>query len=151
MEDVFGEVSRALVKAFKGLFSAYDVFCEEIQRTDAPDAGDETAASENWVHIDMRPVDNTTVNRWHTDRRIFVDVAIHTASEKQKDYYAIMPAVDGLIRPYFCFGNRAITVGNINFEVVDRVLHAVFNLNFRDSCPEPEPPPFMQELDTNIK
>ncbi len=148
MENVFEEIRRALVRAFKGLFSAYDVFCEEIQRTDG---ADETAAAENWIYIDMQPVVNQTVNRWHTDRQIFIDIAIHTASEKNKDYYAIMPAVDGLIRPYFCFGNRAITVADLNFKVVDRALHAAFTLAFRDSCPEPEPPPFMQELDTNIK
>lgn len=148
MNNVFEEIRTSLVRAFKGLFSAYDVFCEEIQRTDS---ADETAAAEDWIYIDMRPVVNQTVNRWHTDRRIFVDVAIHTASEKNKAYYAIIPAVDSLIRPYFCFGNRAITVGNINFEIVDRALHAAFTLSFRDSSPEPEPQPFMQELDTNIK
>lgn len=148
MENVFEEIRTALVKAFKGLFSAYDVFCEEIQRTDN---ADDMAASENWIYIGMQPVVNQTVNCWHTDRRILVDIAIHTASEKNKDYYAITPAVDSLIRPYFCFADRAVTVADVNFKITDRLLHAVFNLSFRDSCPEPEPPPFMQELDTNIK
>ena len=142
MENVFEEIRTALVRAFKGLFSAYEVFCEEIQQTDG---------AEDWIYIDMRPVGNQTVNRWHTDRRILVDIAIHTASEKNKDYYAITPAVDSLIRPYFCFADRAVTVADVNFKITDRLLHAVFNLSFRDSCPEPEPPPFMQELDTNIK
>lgn len=115
-----------------------------MQRTDA---ADKAAASENWVYIDMQPA----VNQWHTDRRILVDVAIHTASEKNKAYYAIMPAVDSLIRPYFCFADRAITVADVNFGIVDRVLHATFTLAFRDSRPEPEQPPYMAELDTNIK
>lgn len=145
MPNVFEEIRTALVKAFKGLFSAYDVFCEDIERTDPLD---ETAASENWVRIDMQPVVNKTVNRWHTDRRILVDVAIHTASERNKDYHAIEPAVDSLIRPYFCFADRAVTVPEIDFKVADRVLHATFTLSFRDSRPEAEPPqPFMQELD----
>ena len=51
MENVFEEIRRALVRAFKGLFSAYDVFCEEIQRTDG---ADETAAAENWTEPDLR-------------------------------------------------------------------------------------------------
>lgn len=148
MENVFEEIRTALVKAFKGLFSAYDVFCEEIQRTDS---ADETAAVDNWIYIDMRPVVNQTINRWHTDRQVFVDVAIHTASEKNKAYYAIIPAVDGLIRPYFCFADRAITVADVGFRIEDKVLHATFTLSFRDSSPEPEPQPFMQELYTTIK
>ncbi len=142
MDNVFEEIRTALVRAFKGLFSAYDVFCEEIQRTDG---------AEDWIYIDMRPVGNQTVNRWHTDRQVFVDVAIHTASEKNKAYYAIIPAVDGLIRPCFCFADRAITVAEVGFRIEDKVLHATFSLAFRDSSPEPESLPFMQELDTNIK
>ena len=99
----------------------------------------------------MQPVVNRTVNRWHTDRQVLVDVAIHTVSEQNKTYYAIIPAVDGLIRPCFCFADRAITVADVGFRIEDKVLHAAFTLSFRDSSPEPEPLPFMQELDTNIK
>ena len=62
-----------------------------------------------------------------------------------------MPVVDALIRPVFHFGDRAITVHELEMKVVDKVLHSIFALEFRDSWEEPETPPFMETLELSTK
>ena len=145
MADVFQEIKTALIKSFKGKFPNYDVFCDEITKTDE---SEESQDLEDWIFLDLTPAGNTTVSAYHTDRRVLVDAAIHAKSETNADYLAIMPSVDALIRPVFRFGDRAITVNDMEFRVVDSVLHAIFTIAFRDSWEEPEPQPFMEELET---
>lgn len=146
--NVFQEIKLALIKAFKGKFPAYAVTCEDLTKTDEP--GQE-ADLDNWIFIDLAPSGNSTATPFHTDRRVLVDVAIHTASEKNADYLEIMPDIDTLIRPVFRFGNRAITVHDLEMKVVDKVLHGIFTLEFRDSREEPEALPFMEVLGISIK
>ncbi len=144
MAETFQEIKAALVKAFKGKFPDYAVTSEDLTKTDEPGRGNDL---ENWIFLDMIPTGNATASPFHTDRRVLVDAAIHTASEKNADYLALMPEVDALIRPVFRFGNRAITVHDLELKVVDRILHGIFTLEFRDSWDEPEAPPFMETLE----
>lgn len=148
MADVFQEIKTALIKAFKGQFPAFDVTCEDLTKTDEPGRDHDL---EDWIYLDITPTGNETATPFHTDRRVLVDVAIHTASEKNADYLDMMPQVDALVRPVFRFGNRAITVANIELKVVDQILHGIFTLSFRDSWEEPEAPPFMETLETSVK
>ena len=46
---------------------------------------------------------------------------------------------------------RAVTIPDLAFNIVDKVLHATFTLAFRDSIEEPEAPPLMAELESNIR
>lgn len=148
MADTFQEIKLALIRAFKGKFSAYDVTCEDLTKTDEPGRENDL---ENWIFLDLMPVGNSTASPFHTDRRVLVDAAIHNVSEKNADYLAMMPEVDALIRPVFRFGDRAITVHELEMKVVDKVLHGIFTLEFRDSWEEPEAPPFMETLELSTK
>lgn len=142
MDNIFEDIKTALLQTFKGLFSAYDVFCEDMERTED--------LAEDWVFIELVPVGNQTVSPDHTDRRVLVEVSIHMQAETNAGYLAIMPAVDALIRPAFCFGDRAITVDNLDMKVVDKVLHCTFTLAFRDSREElPPEDPYMETLTMN--
>lgn len=144
MDNIFEAIKAALVKSFKGLFSAYDVFCEDAARTEG--------VAENWVYIELTPAANQTVGPEYTDRRVLVDVSIHNELETNACYLAIMPAVEALLSPVFCFADRAITVDNLELKVVDKVLHCIFTLAFRDSAEEMEPAaPYMTELDVSYK
>ena len=63
--------------------------------------------------------------------------------------------LDDLLRPVFRFTDkgeaRAVTIPDLAFNIVDKVLHATFTLAFRDSIEEPEAPPLMEELETRLK
>lgn len=148
MGTIYESIKGSLVGLFKGLYPAFDVFCEEIPKTqiDAPEPD-----VEDYIFLDVIPAVNITVDAYHTDRRVLVDAAIHTASESNGDYLKISQAVDSALRPVFRFEDggeaRAITVPDLSFKVVDRVLHCTFTLSFRDSVQEPSQPPFMEELD----
>ena len=148
MADIFQEIKAALIKAFKGEFPSYAVSCEDLTKTDEPGRGNDL---ENWIFLDLMPAGNSTASPFHTDRRVLVDAAIHPATEKNADYLAMMPVVDALIRPVVRFGDRAITVHELEMKVVDKVLHGIFTLEFRDSWEEPEAPPFMETLEISTK
>uniref|UniRef100_UPI003FEFB852 phage tail terminator family protein n=1 Tax=Eisenbergiella tayi TaxID=1432052 RepID=UPI003FEFB852 len=142
----YKEIKTALVKLFKQRYSDFDVYCEEIVNTE------ETASeSENWIFLDIIPAGNTTANEYHTDRSLLIDASIHTKTESNADYLDMAQEIDTLIRPVFRFGMRAITVQNIEFKTVDKVLHGIFTLAFRDTVEEPELPGYMETLDTSVK
>lgn len=149
---IFQSVKASLVSLFKGLYPAFDVFCEEIPKTqnDEPEPN-----LEDYVFLDIIPTGNETIGPYHTDRRVLVDASLHTKSERNGDYLAMAQEIDGVLRPVFRFEDggeaRAITVPDVSFKVVDKVLHCTFTLAFRDSTEEPPQPPVMEELNTNIK
>jgi len=152
LAGIYQSIKDSLVGLFKGLYPAFDVFCEEISKTqgDGPEQD-----IRDYIFLDVIPAANTTVDEYHTDRRVLVDAAIHTASESNGEYLRISGTVDSALRPVFRFEDggeaRAITVPDISFQVVDRVLHCTFTLSFRDSIQEPPQPPFMEELDLHKK
>ena len=97
---IYESIKDSLVGLFKGLYPAFDVFCEEIPKTqnDAPEPD-----IEDYVFLDIIPATNVTVDAYHTDRRVLVDAAIHTASESNGEYLRISEAVDSALRPVFRF------------------------------------------------
>lgn len=149
---IYQSIKLAMIGLFKGKYPAFDVFCEEIAKTqhDEPEFN-----LEDHIFLDIIPAGNTTVDAEHTDRRVLVDIAVHTRSESNADYLAMSQEIDGLLRPVFCFEDggeaRAITVPDVAFKVVDRVLHCTFTLVFRDSVQEPLPPSYGETLDLSVK
>ena len=149
---IFESVKASLISLFKGLYPAFDVFCEEIPKTqnDAPEP-DLT----DYIFLDIIPTGNETIDAEHTLRRILVDAALHTKGETNREYLAMAQEVDEAVRPVFRFEDggeaRAITVPDVSCKVVDKVLHCTFTLAFTDSAQEPLPFPVMEELDTTIK
>lgn len=81
-----------------------------------------------------------------------MDAAIHTKGESNLEYLQISQELDDLLRPVFRFTDkgeaRAVTIPDLAFNIVDKVLHATFTLAFRDSIEEPEAPPLMAELES---
>ena len=149
---IYQSIKLAMVGLFKGKYPAYDVFCEEIAKTqnDEPEPD-----LENYIFLDIIPAGSATVDAGHMDRRVLVDASIHTRSERNADYLTISQEVDDLIRPVFRFEDggeaRAITVPDVACKVVGRVLHCTFTLAFRDNIQEPPPLPYIETLDTSVK
>lgn len=144
----FEEIKAALLKLFKQHYLTFDVYCEDIVKTE----GEKSASDpDNWIFLDIIPASNTTANEYHTDRSVLIDASIHTKTERNADYLAIAQEIDTMIRPVFRFGTRAITVQNIEFKTVDKVLHGIFTLAFRDTVEEPELPGYMETLDSSLK
>lgn len=142
------EIKTALLKLFKQHYLTFDVYCEDIVKTE----GEKSASDpDNWIFLDIIPTGNVTANEYHTDRSVLIDASIHTKAEKNADYLAMAQEIDTMIRPVFRFGTRAITVQNVEFKTVDKVLHGIFTLAFRDTVAEPELPGYMETLDTSVK
>lgn len=148
---IFQSIKTSLVRLFKLLYPACDVFCEEIPKTQ----NGEEADLENYVFLDIIPTGNETLGPYHTERRVLIDTSVHTKSESNNEYLMMAQEIDDILRPTFPFEDggevRAITVPDIAFKVVDKVLHCTFTLAFTDSKQEPPPLPVMEELDTTIK
>lgn len=149
---IFQSIKGSLIAVFKGLYPAFDVFCEEIPRTRSDGTEPDL---EDYVFLDIIPAGNETLGPYHTHRRVLVDASLHTKPESNGAYLTMAQEIDGALRPVFRFEDggeaRAITVPDLAFKVVDRVLHCTFTLAFTDSAEEPEQPPVMEELATTIK
>ena len=105
--------------------------------------------------MDSDPSGNQPAGRGYRDRSILVDAAIHTKGESHLACLQIRQELDDLLCPVFRFTDkgeaRAVTIPDLAFNIVDKVLHATFTLAFRDSIEEPEAPPLMAELESNIR
>ena len=148
---IYESIKSSLIAIFRGRWPGFDVFCEDIDKTQ--ESGQPKL--EDYVYLDMIPSGNQTAGRGYTDRSILVDVAIHTKGESNLEYLQISQELDDLLRPVFRFTDkdeaRAVTIPDLAFKTVDKVLHATFTLSFRDSIEEPEAPPLMEELETRLK
>lgn len=144
----FESIKDSLVRLFKQYYPTFDVYCEEIARTQGEE---HIFDSDNFIFIEIIPVGNKTLDMYRTDRTVMVDAAVHTHDERNAEYMDLAQELDGIIRPVFRFSDRAITVPDVSFRVVDRVLHCTFTLSFIDSVDELEPLPLMGELDIENK
>ena len=148
---IYEAIRSSLITLLKGRWPAFDVFCESIDKTQ--ESGQ--AELEDYIYLDIIPSGNQPAGRGYTDRSILVDTAIHTKGESNREYLQISQELDDLLRPVFRFTDkgetRAVTLPDLAFNIVDRVLHATFTLSFRDSIEEPEAPMLIKELETTIK
>lgn len=146
--SIYISIKDSLTALLKELYPAFDVFTEEISKTDADEPKDDIG---DYFFLDIIPVSNQTVNEYHTRRSVLIDIAAHTKSESNKEYLLMADSMDMKIRPVFRFEDRAITIADASTNVMDGVLHYTFTLTFIDSIPEPKALPFMEGLDVTIK
>lgn len=144
MQNTFLVIKDALVRLFKEQYPEFDILCEEISRTDGH--GNQEEDVENYIFLSMTPAANETWGPCLTDRRVLVDAAVHTRTEDNNGYWRMAGEIDGVLRPTFHFGDRTITVPDIQYAIVDRVLHCVFTLAFMDCREEPSTIPIAEEL-----
>ena len=142
--SVYQSIKNSLVAELKALYPNFDVFSEEISKTDSDNAESDI---ENYFFIDIVPVSNQTFSEYHTQRSLVIDIAGHTEKESNEEYLNMAEAIDHKIRPVFHFGDRAITIHNSKSSIVDKVMHYTFELSFMDTVHEIADGTLMGELD----
>lgn len=145
--SIYISIKNSLIALLKGLYPAFDVFTEEISKTDEDEPKEDI---EDYFFLDIIPAANQTLSEYHTRRSVLIDIAAHARKESNAEYLCMADSIDRKIRPVFRFEDRAITIADASTNVVDGVLHYTFTLTFTDSIQEPEAPPFMAELETTI-
>ena len=130
MENPVLQIKDALIWALKKIDPDTDVFFEEIKSTD-PAHGVEQPKT--WYFVDLKPGSPVTVDGIYTDMSVMVDVTYHEKGESNNAYLIKAAEIDAAIRPVLSFGDRKITIGNADINVVDHVLHYIFTINFRHS------------------
>lgn len=87
----------------------------------------------------------------YTDMSVMVDVTYHEKGESNNTYLIKAAEIDAAIRPVLSFGDRKITIGNTDINVVDHVLHYIFTINFRHSEEQKVTNDRMEELGVSLK
>ena len=87
----------------------------------------------------------------YTDMSVMVDVTYHEKGESNNAYLIKAAEIDAAIRPVLSFGDRKITIGNADINVVDHVLHYIFTINFRHSEEQKVANDRMEELGVALK
>lgn len=146
---MYTEIKAALLRTVRALLPDTDIFCEEIRSTQQePDGG-----LQDYVYLDIIPATSQTVSEYHTDYQVLVDIAVHLRAENNEEYILLAARIDRVVRPVFCFSDRAVTVASTSTQIVDRVLHVSFVLAYRDSIDDAgddTPTPTEYELNTTI-
>lgn len=143
MSNVFVEIKKSIIRLLKELDPLVDVFAEEIKKTkdmeNEPDI-------KTYYFIDIVPLGNVTVDKYFTDRSVYIDIAYHNESEETETYIYKIIDLDDKFRPVFCFSDRSITINDATSKIVDKVLHYTFSFTFRDCREDTEQYEFMGEL-----
>ena len=126
MENPVLQIKDALIRVLKKIDPDTDVFFEEIKSTD-PAHGVEQPKT--WYFVDLKPGSPVTVDGIYTDMSVMVDVTYHEKGESNNTYLIKAAEIDAAIRPVLSFGDRKITIGNADINVVDHVLHYIFTIN----------------------
>lgn len=140
--SVFLSIKDSLIKLLKGIYPNFAVFAEEISKT----RGDDEPDIEDYFFIDMTAPSCTTIDGCHSSYDVFIDIICCTKDGLNRTYFGIGDRLDKMLRPVFCFENRAITVTDGSWQVVDGLLHYTFHLNFVDSIEENLETPYIEEL-----
>lgn len=121
--NVYVSIKRNLIKLIKEIYPSFDIFAEEINKTE----------NEDYFFIEIIPISNITVSKYHTDRNLLISITGHTKSYKNEDYFYMIANIDNAIRPVFRFDDRAITVNRADGKIVDRCMMYTFDISFRDN------------------
>lgn len=146
--EIYSIIKKSLVSLIKSEYPDIDVFAEEISKTDEENEAQDIS---NYFFIDFVPVGCTTVDLYTTAYSILVDIVCCLESEKNADYMAVSHKLDSVIRPVFCFEDRAITIYSADMKIVDRLLHYSFSLNFHYQTKDLPILPLMEEVYTQFK
>lgn len=146
MSNVYHQIKDALVRTLKTALPDMDVSSEYLAKTDYGSKANIT----EYIYVGLIPASRETVSAYHTRHSVVIDLAVHTASEHNADYWALADTIDHSLRPVIRWDDRAITVPSVDYKIVDRILHCTFTLTFADSCEEPEQYPLAETLEADI-
>lgn len=145
METFLEELKRGVILAIREIDEKTDIFFEEIIKTEREDD-----SLKDYYFIDLIPKIET-VDKIMSDVSVLVDVAYHEASEKNSGYLKMIGSLDSVLRPALRIGDRTATIDNIDYKIVDKVLHVTFFLNLRLAKQIDEDGEFTEDLVFNVK
>lgn len=119
------DIEDAICSILKASMPDISRFTDEIKQSD-----------EKQFYVDVYNPSVNMVNAYHQENSINIDIGYLDKHHLKENYYLMAEKLDGIFRPVFYFKNRAITVQNASFIVVDNILHFKFLIVYTDSLDE---------------
>ncbi|MFI3231194.1 MAG: hypothetical protein R3Y29_06580 [bacterium] len=136
--NVYISIKNQLIKLLKEAYPDFDIFAEEINKT---------SENPNYFFIEVMPMSNELINKYHIQRSIFISIEGHLESELNVDYLNMMAKLESKIKNVFRFNDRAITIRRANSKIVNRALLYTFDIIFIDSIDNDDDKNNNNELD----
>ncbi len=138
-------IRDSLATLLKSGFNGWKVHFDNVEKPQAP-----------YFYVEMA-ARAKSLDEAYSTRRVSLTVSAVLPTNKagrvsRKELFEIADKLDGLIRPVFRVRDRAITVLDANYVIVDDILHYYFELEFVDAVERPHVD-MMEELtfDLNMK
>ena len=146
-------IRKAIVALLRTKFpkTAYQVHFDNVEKSKAP-----------YFYVELTPHRSRTFDAIISERSIEIDVMYFGGEDaqgnvKRSELYDVAEILDTLFRPVFFVEDRAITINEAQYRIVDEILHFTFSLDFADAVTEEETPAWartttdlMQTLELNI-
>ncbi len=135
-------IRDSLATLLKSGFDGWKVHFDNVERPQAP-----------YFYVEMA-ARAKSLDEAYSERRVSLTVSAILPQNKagrvsRKELFEIADKLDGLIRPVFKVQDRAITVLDANYVIVDDILHYYFELEFVDAAERPHIDT-MEELDIDL-
>ncbi len=121
--NVYISIKNQLIKLLKETCPDFDIFAEKIT---------ETHSNKNYFFVEVMPIKNELINRYHIQRNIFISIEAHLESELNIDYLNLIAKLESKIKNVFNFDDRAITIHRANAKIINKCLLYTFDINFID-------------------
>ncbi len=123
-------IRDSLATLLKSGFNGWKVHFDNVEKPQAP-----------YFYVEMA-ARAKSLDEAYSTRRVSLTVSAILPTNKagrvsRKELFEIADKLDGLIRPVFRVQDRAITVLDANYVIVDDVLHYYFELEFVDAVERP--------------
>ncbi len=123
-------IRDSLATLLKSGFNGWKVHFDNVEKPQAP-----------YFYVEMA-ARAKSLDEAYSTRRVSLTVSAVLPTNKagrvsRKELFEIADKLDGLIRPVFRVQDRAITVLDANYVIVDDILHYYFELEFVDAVERP--------------
>ncbi|MBU3098743.1 MULTISPECIES: phage tail terminator family protein [Clostridium] len=102
------------------------------------------------LSIDIIPLTHTKQNAEVYDKSTLIDIVYLTDESKKIDNYNMIDALQLIFSKTLDVADRHFTILELNFNIVENILHTQFKINYLDENINTEIVEIMNKLNTNI-
>lgn len=140
---MYTEIKNSIIAQLKAAYPAFEVYAEEIKKTDEDENTPELI---DFFFVDIIPTGLTPFSADMNNHGYSIAISCRTGSGKNREYAAIAERLDGLFNPVMSFEDRHITVNNTTWNITDRMLSYVISFGFYDGTAQTDNAQIMGDL-----
>lgn len=116
-------IKKAISLKLKSKFPTHKIYTEEIPQ----------GLKRPCFFIEILPINTSNVNKFHREKLINIDIQYFSINETNAENFTMIEELNDLINGVLEVEDRTFTIQQATTDIVDKILHYSFDLDFTDS------------------